>query len=109
MSPTLADAIRTVSDLCPGRFTDKENDALDVVLAALRGSLDAAWAEAEAALPEGWFLVLSDDPRYSAEATREGYHDPAIGWVGVQTRDATGPTPAAALRALAATLRERAS
>ena len=70
--------------------------------------LDAAWQEAEAALPEGWEHLAvhrardyGDDPWcYIGEA---GRHDDEIGnegWSGPQ------PTPAAALRALAAKLRE---
>jgi hypothetical protein len=59
-----------------------------------RPALDAAWHEAEAALPEGWHLCL---------LTHE-----AQGWVATAYRsrhdgngfDAAGPTPAAALQAL---------
>jgi hypothetical protein len=97
----LTDAILRAVD-CADVYGHEEQ-----IAAVVADSLDAAWAEAEAALPEGAYLVLSDDPRYTAEATREGYHHPAIGWVGVWTMEATGPTPTAALRALAAKLRER--
>lgn len=67
-------------------------------------SLDAAWAEAEAALPEGHTmdLVLEnhvDGGRYLAWTMR--HTDTAI-------IRGEGPTPAAALRALTARLRERA-
>lgn len=70
-------------------------------------SLDAAWAEAEAALPEGWALTLTPDttepdtyvaegrPRDPFDSTRTG----DLAW-------GAGPTPAAALRALAAQLRQ---
>jgi hypothetical protein len=67
-------------------------------------SLDAAWAEAEAALPEGWAFELT----YS-----EGNPVQSWAWlpgVEIVTGDdgirAEGSTPAAALRALAAKLRE---
>ena len=62
--------------------------------------LDVAWAEAEAALPDGAYLVLSDDPRYSAEAVR-------VRRTGVPefSAEAEGDTPAAALHALAERLR----
>lgn len=63
--------------------------------------LGAAWAEAEAALPEGAFLVLSDDPRYTAEATRVAKSGPGV----LFHEEAEADTPAAALRALAARLR----
>ena len=66
-------------------------------------SLDAAWAEAEAALAErrtrglggGYPLSVS-----SAEPLEPGYVATA------ELTEATGPTPAAALRALAAKLKE---
>jgi hypothetical protein len=72
-------------------------------------SLDAAWAEAVAALPEGWFgphlygtrnYSVSDHP-YKAEAFK-----PNPGRSDDPVADGIGPTPAAALRALAAKLRE---
>jgi len=64
-------------------------------------SLDAAWAEAEAALPEGWqlrgverqgvkWLANADEPRGAAWNVAHAYAE----------------TPAAVLRALAAKLRE---
>lgn len=65
-------------------------------------SLDAAWAEAEAALPEGWYIsnVRSKSPggRWSASATLHG-HDTGANYSGF------GETPPAALRALAARFR----
>ena len=68
-------------------------------------SLDAAWAEAEAALPKGVGLELlylgSLVPdRYGARAF-DGKRLPSLALAG-------GPTPAAALRGLTAKLRERA-
>ena len=61
-------------------------------------SLDAAWAEAEAALPEGSNLALA------LEQIVGGVNARAFGVNGDYETD--GPTPAAALRALAAKLRE---
>lgn len=69
-------------------------------------SLDAAWAAAEAALPEGWFLVLSDDPRYSAEATCLAKSGEG-GDVAIGSEEAVADTPAAALLALAERLESR--
>ena len=67
-------------------------------------SLDAAWVEAEAVLPDGAFLVLSDDPSYIAEATKLAKEGEG-GYVVLFHEEAMGPTPAAALRALAEKLR----
>jgi hypothetical protein len=63
-------------------------------------SIDAAWAEAEAALPEGCTLKLEHDPSItdyptSADVTEYSVH-------------VDSESPAAALRALAVKLRERA-
>ena len=63
--------------------------------------LDAAWAEVEAALPEGWWLdylmLDEEDPvRWAALARKDRRDDD---WV-----EAYGPTPAAALHALTARL-----
>ena len=75
-------------------------------VAARVAPLDAAWAVAEAALREGWYLgvvtsSLSDDDAYRAAAGTDGYfmEAPAVQeWAA---------TPAAALRALAGKLRSR--
>lgn len=75
----------------------------------VRGELDAAWAEVEAALPEGWAILQLHhtammDQRWQAEAqSRVG---PVVMWNKVRTVIAEGLTPAAALRALAAKLPE---
>lgn len=72
-------------------------------------SLDAAWAEAEAALPEGWRIHLRTVPRHSdgglPHSTAHGYSASATH--RDLTRATSGPhaTPAAALRALAERLR----
>ena len=65
------------------------------------GSLDAAWAEAEAALPEGYTLTLTFQRLRTvwAEARRGVLDD-------YQQFGEEADTPAAALRALAAKLRE---
>jgi hypothetical protein len=64
----------------------------------LPDSLDAAWAEVEAAKSEGTYLHL--------EGLRAGkYHAYVVG-IGGKVREVTDPNPAAALRALAAKLRE---
>jgi hypothetical protein len=72
-------------------------------LQALPDSLDAAWAEAEAALPDDMamygvqhvFQDIEADPKWEAQAGDL-----------IHTVEDYGPTPAAALRALAAKLRE---
>ena len=71
--------------------------------------LDAAWAEAEAALPEGMTFSLTRAIRPASEGTGPTYYATASRpWydalIAIQV---DGPTPAAALRALAAKLRER--
>lgn len=74
-------------------------------------SLDAAWAEAEAALPEGWFLLELRRLRigrklgaivWQAVAGPEGSDMPGVLPERLAAED---PAPAAALRALAAKLR----
>jgi hypothetical protein len=86
-------------------------------------SLDAAWAEAEAALPEGWRFRYIAPAMYTgdnlpphlmwfASATPRGWFDflgPYVEGVDDDCIEGIGPTPAAALRALAATLRERSA
>lgn len=73
-----------------------------LALLATADRLDAAWAEAEAALPEGWYISnvrrRSLTGRYSASATLAGSE------TGVNV-SGFGPSPAAALTALAARLR----
>ena len=74
-----------------------------------RPTLDAAWARAEAALPEGWVVRSIDRP-----AAPEYVHR-SIVWVeeGIDSRDRTplytcgGHTPQAALSALADALEAR--
>ena len=67
--------------------------------------LSEAWARAEAALPEGWYIIGvrqdgGSDMPWRATAYRE---DPDLSWFQRHHRG-TGPTPAAALLALAARL-----
>jgi hypothetical protein len=99
----------------PGSAEDDPETAVDF-LKYLKGydvvpedSLDSAWAEAEAALPEGWRLdeITWDNGRaewvataalYEAEYPADaGYSDYMTGW---------SETPAAALQSLAAKLRD---
>ena len=88
-----------------------EDDAWDVEarVDVVRDSLDASWAEAEAARPEGWFIGVESGWPISAEQP-DGYRavasrDQAYLFDG-PSASGEGPTPAAALRALAAKLRE---
>lgn len=70
------------------------------------GQLDAAWAEAEAALPEGWRIsnLLGWSEWVAQAEPKPAYkgNGRSSTWLG---RGARGPTPAAALLALAAELR----
>lgn len=73
-------------------------------------SLDAAWAEVEAALPEGWELrTIEFDGLNGAERVdcRAGLYHRGMGRLENHWGD--GPTPVATLRALAAKLRENAT
>lgn len=63
------------------------------------GALDAAWAEAVAALPEGWDMAVGIEGGYYAMAGPS-----AFTWPPTVVRE-KADTPAAALRALAARLR----
>ena len=71
-------------------------------------SLDAAWAAAMAALPDGWCDLMV----YHFDTSPKGHNEPAQ--YGAKSTDPDsgtdvygyGPTPAAALRALAARLEE---
>ena len=79
-------------------------------------SLDAAWAEAEAALPEGWVLAkvdrLSEDTDCDTSVLRAEWSAIVVSrqrdeWGKHEvTAWASGLTPAAALRSLAAKLRD---
>lgn len=80
-------------------------------------SLDVAWAEAEAALPEGWVIRRLERP-YADDGwevvagvpeppgDRDYGYGPGEGDGGWGPELADGPTPAGALRALAAKLRD---
>jgi hypothetical protein len=74
-------------------------------------TLDEAWAEAEAALPTGWQIAVlyRDGTGQSWIVESEQIENlPFGGHVpGNPTRAATGPTPAAALRALAVALQSQ--
>lgn len=92
-------------------------------LAEIAPLLDAAWARAEKALPEGWWIHAVyawsfDDMAYRAEAASPGQqidmsHSASVKRHGTRRfvsgpdAHATGPTPAAALIALAEALEQR--
>ena len=81
----------------------------DGCLAVFMSGLDAAWAEAEAALPEGWCVseILNAIPAHGTLPTSKASAIAApIDPDGPESVFAHGPTPAAALRALAAKLRD---
>ena len=80
------------------------------VLRAQRDSLDAAWAGAEAALPEdaGLTVLREQSGSYRAWATSSGSAD-GISWANMPQHEGLGDTPADALRALAANLRAKGS
>jgi hypothetical protein len=71
-------------------------------------TLDEAWAEAEAALPESkppWMMTLHT---YVVDATGEPFVEAtACAPMYEEVAQVFGPTPEAALRALAADLRAR--
>ena len=73
------------------------------------GDLGRAWAEAEAALPEGW--AIDGLYRVVARTSLEREWEVIVhedDWQGAEdNHHARGATPTAALRALAAKLRER--
>ncbi|HEY4895218.1 MAG TPA: hypothetical protein VII01_03935 [Solirubrobacteraceae bacterium] len=72
-------------------------------------SLDAAWAEAEAALPEGWMgpsVAQNWKGRWYAYGYRHHEDAPANPGIVESANAEDHDTPAAALRALAAKLRE---
>ena len=111
----LAEARETIRGVAAVHVgTSRSDFVADDIIAALaeRGirlvsedSLDAAWAEAEAALPEGWavdMLKLLSNRTWVAWASHHVLTRP---WEQ-RNREGVGPTPAAALRALAARLSE---
>lgn len=79
---------------------------------ALADSLDAAWAEAEAALPKARSVDFVVGPIYDDDMNRTGQYEATVAvFLPPQESDfrmysGVGPTPAAALRALAAKLRD---
>jgi hypothetical protein len=94
------------------RYVEAENDVtrllsvVEALEAQIADSLDAAWAEAEAALPEErarWRVGVSEKAGrdYQAYAQIDGAEGGNQWW-------ADGPTPAAALCALAAKWRATA-
>jgi hypothetical protein len=94
----------------PEKLRDGWRGVADEVIAALPDSLDAAWGEAKAAAAEkGWRLDLlewgggrdAEGPMRDVWTASAYDLGPVIGRI-----DAEAPTPSAALRALAAKLRE---
>ncbi len=110
MADTLRAALlRAISELPRDRGNDEWDTvvrgdvlaAIDTVLAA-SPSLDVAWAEAEAALPKGH--VLAELRRFD-DGTAWGASTDNTTGVGRYHWSGDGPTPAAALLALAEHLR----
>jgi hypothetical protein len=92
------------SDGTPGRVSNRMWAADILRLTEPNSdSLDAAWAEAEAALPERYTLSLEN---IGAHQVRGVYRALAEWGIGDPHWEATADTPAAALRALTAQLRE---
>lgn len=116
MTSAVAQAVLGVLD------ADSPNAAWVETAASLRDELTAlgrAWAEVEAALPEGWVLTLNRHKDGTALAiARSTAYQAGKGEKGVRQRravaqgpfggvaEAGGFTPAGALRALAAGLRD---
>jgi hypothetical protein len=97
---------------CGLRVVVSHNALLAHERACSPDSLDAAWAAAEASLPEGWWIDHLELSGMSVSFV-DGSRD-RLGWwealaKGPKYVDAegAGPTPAAALRALADRPRER--
>lgn len=113
--PTLAEVREYDLDGGEGTNFNTLQWRLDLVRAALASesgtaeapSLDAAWRAAEAALPDGWkgpWVGPHFEGGYWSSVDRDGISpDEEI----LQTIEARGPTPAAALLALAARLASR--
>ena len=98
-----AENIREVRDML-ARWGAHGVNVLTGATLASWSELDAAWAEAEAALPEGWYVGVQTghDAAYTAIAANMYWLTESL--TGTYC---DGDTPAAALRALAARLRER--
>lgn len=85
-------------------------DFVEVAISTTPAPLDAAWNAAEAALPEGWriegvmLVDTSDDDDLNVEFVE--WEAEASSDRGQRSVTALGPTPAAALLALAEKLRE---
>jgi hypothetical protein len=76
------------------------------------GELDLAWAEAESALPaDNWSVVGVWRYRVQGKRGPEEWHATALSYprTGGDDEHGEGPTPAAALRSLAARLREQSA
>lgn len=111
--PALREAIQNVLDRDGQHGWDETARLADIVAVKVWNevhqfpfpdSIDAAWAAAEAALPEGW--VIQSVLRCTPECWQAWAADPAEDASDPFVAIADGPTPAAALRSLAAKLRE---
>ena len=95
-------------DTTLGRQHRRGSAGCDYPTETAEPTLDAAWAEAEAALPEGWSIWWLRNDHHI-----EGGWDACAGWdaasnpAEARVASGSGQTPAAALRALAARLHER--
>jgi hypothetical protein len=84
----------------------------DIERLKVQAALGIAWQDAEAVLPEGWSLLIGDNRRYGRPgwwATASEPHDEARGGFRIISSSEGAvlyDDPAAALRALAAKLRE---
>ncbi len=106
LTPDELAEIRHAADLMEWAGSTVDAQTIRRLLATM--DLDAAWAEAEAALPEGWHLC--EMTLHCHAGNGDGERGP---WL-VEAHDGDrwwsecgeGPTPAAALRALTAALDE---
>jgi hypothetical protein len=112
-----------VSCCCGWDSSDEKPDWVEHIKAMLPPTLDAAWAAAEAALPEGWWIDAVRRRTTYHRFTGGGYQNTVLWTVDVASPlpDLSGeergeytihagpaaPTPAAALLSLADALRAR--
>ena len=97
-----------MSDARSVRTRRAEEFAASRLASHAKDSLDAAWTEAEAALPEGWrFGVSPYHPNGWQAFAYDIYQVPEYGQTDHSTGAIYGPTPTLALRALTARLREQ--
>lgn len=87
----------------PRPHVENEREGVTAMTTMTAQTIDAAWKEAEAALPDGWSLSLTSYPpgEWDCHATAWNFH----GGVSKGAVDGFGETPAEALTTLAAHLR----